>query len=222
MIRINLLAVERSKAKKARSVTISPAHRVTIGASLILITTVLGIGWWFLALRQESAQLDRDIARAEVEAQQLRSVLAQVQKFESRKAQLTQRVTLIEQLRRGQSSPVHVLDEISKSLPDRLWLTEMKQVGIDFTISGFTASLPSLSDFVANLEATKWFKRPVEILDSQVQADKADKTAGDLVRFAIKATLNDPEAPPPPASGRGSGRGAAGRGAAPAGPGAKS
>ena len=139
----------------------------------------------------------------------LRSVLAQVQKFEARKAQLTQRVTLIEQLRKGQSAPVHVLDEISRSLPDRLWLTELRQVGSDFTIMGYTASLPSLSDFVANLEATKWFKRPVEILDSQVTSDKL---AGDLVKFSIKGALNDPEAPPPlppaGAAGRGRGKGA--------------
>lgn len=205
MIRINLLAVERARTKKAR-VLIPPAHRVTIGASLILIATILGIGWWFLSLRQRSAQLDQDIAAAEAETVKLRPVLAQVQKFEARKAQLTQRVTLIEQLRRGQSAPVHVIDEISKSIPDRLWLTEIKQVGTDFTISGFAASLPSLSDFVANLEATKWFKRPVEILDSQVQSDPK---AGDLVKFSIKAALNDPEAPPMPvAAGRGAGRGA--------------
>jgi type IV pilus assembly protein PilN len=214
MIRINLLAVERKAAKKPR-VLIPAAHRVTIGASLILIATILGIGWWFLSLRQRSAQIDQDIAKAEAETIQLRSVLAQVQKFEARKAQLTQRVQLIEQLRRGQSAPVHVLDEISKSLPDRLWLSEMKQVGTDFTLSGFAASLPSLSDFVANLEATKWFKRPVEILDSQVQTDPK---AGDLVKFSIKGVLNDPEAPPPAApaaTGRGAaGRGAAGRGAA--------
>jgi type IV pilus assembly protein PilN len=218
MIRINLLAVERGKPKKQRGALISPAHRVTVGASLILIATVLGIGWWFLSIQQKSAQIDRDIARAEAETSQLRSVLQQVQKFESRKAQLTQRVTLIEQLRRGQSAPVHVIDEISKSLPDRLWLTDLKQVGGDFTLSGFAASLPSLSDFVASLESTKWFKRPVEILDSQVTEDK---TAGDIVRFSIRATLNDPDPPPvPPAAGRG--RGApTGRGAAPAGRGAK-
>jgi type IV pilus assembly protein PilN len=208
MIRINLLAVERKSEKKSRFV-ISPAQRVTIGASLILIATVLGIGWWFLSLTNQTAQLDQDIATAETEALKLRTVLAQVQKFEARKAMLTQRVTLIEQLRRGQSAPVHVLDEISKSLPDRLWLTEIKQVGGDFTISGFTASLPSLSDFVANLEATKWFKRPVEILDSQVTPDAK---AGDLVKFSIKGALNDPVAPPPlPLAGRG----AAGRGAQP-------
>lgn len=205
MIRINLLAVERARTKKSR-ILIPAAHRVTIGASVILIATILGIGWWFLSLRQRSAQLDIDIASAEAETVKLRPVLAQVQKFEARKAQLTQRVTLIEQLRRGQSAPVHVIDEISKSMPDRLWLTELRQTGSDFTMSGFAASLPSLSDFVANLEATKWFKRPVEILDSQVQSDPK---AGDLVKFSIKAALNDPEAPPPvPApAGRG-GRGA--------------
>jgi type IV pilus assembly protein PilN len=206
MIRINLLAVERAKTKKAaRSIQISPAHRVTLAASLILIATVLGIGWWFLSLRQESAQLDRDISRAEQEAVQLRSVLAQVQKFEARKAQLTQRVTLIEQLRRGQSAPVHVLDEISRSLPERLWLTEMRQVGSEFMISGYAAALPSVSDFVANLEATKWFKKPVEILDSQVTTDPK---AGDLVRFSVKGTVNDPEAPPPPPAPVPAGRGA--------------
>jgi type IV pilus assembly protein PilN len=208
VIRINLLAVERPRAKKSRGVVITPAHRVTLGASVILIATILGIGWWFLSLRQRSAQIDRDIAKAEAETVQLRSVLAQVQKFEARKAQLTQRVTLIEQLRRGQSAPVHVLDEISKSLPDRLWLTEVRQVGSDFTINGFTASLPSLSDFVASLEATKWFKRPVEILDSQVQSEAK---SGDLVKFSIKGALNDPEAPPPapptPPAGRGGRRG---------------
>ena len=191
MIRINLLAVERARAKKKARVTISPAQRVTIGASLILVATVLGIGWWFMSLRQRSAEIDVEIAAAESETLKLRSVLAQVQKFESRRAQLTQRVTLIEQLRRGQAAPVHVLDEISKSLPDRLWLVELKQQGTDFTMAGFAASMPTVADFVANLEATQWFKRPVEILDSQ---ETPDAKSTDLVKFSVKATLNDQDA----------------------------
>ena len=199
MIRINLLAVERGRAKKTR-VLIPAAHRVTIGASLILIATVLGIGWWFMQLRETSAQLDIDIANAEGETAKLRTVLAQVQKFESRKAQLTQRVTLIEQLRRGQSAPVHVLDEISKNLPERLWLNELKQSGQEFTLSGFAASMPTVADFVASLESTQWFKRPVELLDSQEQTDAK---SGERVRFSLKAVLNDPEAP-----GAAAGRGA--------------
>jgi type IV pilus assembly protein PilN len=207
MIRINLLAVERGGAtskKRAAGAGVTAAQRVTIGAALILISTVVGVGWWYWSLHTQSARLDEDIAKAEVEAQQLRSVLGQVQKFETRKATLQQRVTLIEQLRRGQTAPVHVLDEVSKALPDRLWLNSMGQHGADFTISGVTTSLTALSDFVANLEASSWFKRPVEILDSAV-----DQTPnGDLVRFTIRATTQNPEAPAPPVP--------AGRGAPPA------
>ena len=113
MIRINLLAVDRERPK--RGALIPAAHRVTIAASLILIGTGLFIAWWFWSLHQASTKVDADLARGEREMQQLRSVLAQVQKFEASKAQLQQRVTLIEQLRRGQSGPVHILDEIPKT-----------------------------------------------------------------------------------------------------------
>ena len=37
------------------------------------------------------------------------------------------------------------------------------------TIDGRCTALTSLSDFVTNLESSGWFKRPVEIVDSQVE-----------------------------------------------------
>jgi type IV pilus assembly protein PilN len=198
MIRINLLTVarDRSSKKKRGGVSVPSAHRVTIGASVVLILTVLGLGWWFWTLRQTSQRLDEQIAKAELETRQLRSVLVEVQKFETRKAQLQQRVTLIEQLRKGQAAPVRVLDEISRSVPDRLWLQDMSQTGSDFTLNGFATSMTALSDFVASIESTQRFRKPVEIIDSQVTTDAK---SGDLVKFAVKATYFDPDAPPPAA-----------------------
>lgn len=197
MIRINLLTADRQAPK--RGLNIPAAHRVTIVASVILLGTALGIGWWFWSLRQTSLGLDAAIAQAESETQQLRSVLAQVQKFEARKAQLQQRVTLIEQLRRGQSSPVHVVDELGKAVPERLWLTTLAQKGDELTISGMTTSLTGVSDFVANLEISSAFKRPVDIIDSEMSKDA--KT-GDLVKFSIKARINNPDAPAAPAAAK--------------------
>jgi type IV pilus assembly protein PilN len=196
MIRINLLAVERERTK--RRALIPAAHRVTIGASLILLATALSIGWWFWSLRQASIRVDEDIAKAEAETQQLRSVLAQVQKFETRKAQLQQRVSLIEQLRRGQAGPVHVLDELSRAIPERLWLTELSQKGDEFTITGVTTSLNGLSDFVANLESSTWFRKPVDIVDSQVETNQ--KSSTEMFRFSLKATVQNPDAPAAPAA----------------------
>ena len=205
MIRINLLAVDRGPAKKKVASGVTTAQRVTIAAALILLSTLVSVGWWYWSLHTRSTQLDADIARAEVEAQQLRSVLAQVQRYETEKARLQQRVTLIEQLRRGQTGPVHILDEVSTALPDRLWLISMAQRDKDFTLEGRTTSLSVLSDFVASLEGSAWFTRPVEILDTQV-----DQTpAGDMVRFTVRATSQNPEGPTAPVT-------PAGRGAPPA------
>jgi type IV pilus assembly protein PilN len=203
MIRINLLAVDRDRNK--RGALITPAHRITIVAGLILIGTVLVVVWGFLLLRQQSAQIDDEITKGEAQTQQLRGVLAQVQKFESRKAQLQQRVTLIEQLRRGQSGPLHVLDEISKAIPERLWLTDLVQKGDVFTLDGLTTSLTGLTDFVSNLEASAWFSKPVDIIDSQVVPN--EKT-GDMYKFSIKATFKNPAAPAAPVAGGPAGRGA--------------
>jgi Tfp pilus assembly protein PilN len=104
---------------------------------------------------------------------------------------LQQRVALIEELRKGQSGPVHLLDEVSRALPERLWLTQLQQVEGDLRIEGRATSLTALSDFVGNLESSGYFARPVEILDSQVEAQPAQVQAaggpGDVVKFTVKA-----------------------------------
>ena len=194
MIRINLLTTERKVAKAPGLMT--EARRVTLGASAVLLVTVLGLGWWFWSLHQQSQLLDIDIASAELDTRQLRAVLSKVQKFEARKAQLQQRVTLIEQLRKGQTAPVRVLDQISRSVPDRLWLANMKQADTEFTLDGYATTMTALSDFVASIEDTKWFRRPVEIIDSQLTTDA--KT-GDVVKFVVKANYVDPDMPVPAA-----------------------
>jgi hypothetical protein len=71
----------------------------------------------------------------------------------------------------------------------------MTQKGNDIVLAGMTTSLTGLSDFVANLEGSTWFKKPVDIVDSQVTTDPKN---GDIFKFSIKAVFNNPEAPPPP------------------------
>jgi Tfp pilus assembly protein PilN len=85
-------------------------------------------------------------------------------------------------------------------VPERLWLITMTQQADAFTIEGQTTSLTSLSDFISNLEASTWFKRPVEIVDSTVQPNTQ---TGDVVRFTIRANFNNQDlAPKPPVAPR--------------------
>jgi type IV pilus assembly protein PilN len=189
MIRINLLAGARKPPKR----TFEFAHKMPVLCGFVILATALFIAWSSWSIRQERERLDQDIQRAQQEAQTLRTVLQQVQEFEQRKAQLQQRVSLIEELRRDQSGPVHLLDEVSRALPDRLWLSDMRQDGDAVRLEGQTTSLTSLSDFVGNLEASGYFARPVEILDSAVQTAP---TGVDLVKFSVRAQFVMPRAEP--------------------------
>jgi len=202
MIRINLLAVERKTTSPAADL----GQRITVGCSLLLVATAVLLGWRYWSLRQESARIDADIVTATAETERLRSVLAQVAEFEKRKTQLQERVALIEELRKGQNAPVHMLDELSRAVPDRLWLTQLQQKNNELKIDGRTTSLTALSDFVGNLEASGYFARPVEILDSQVEgaSQQAQSVAGDVVKFSVKAQFAMPGGTPaPPAAGAG-------------------
>jgi type IV pilus assembly protein PilN len=193
MIRINLLAIERKPEKPS----VFAGHKVIILGTAILAAAALLMAWRFFAMRQETARLDLELRTAQQEQQRLRSVLQQVEDFEKRKQQLQQRVALIEDLRKGQGAPVRMLDEVSRALPDRLWLTEMLQDESGVRIDGRTTSLTSLSDFVGNLEGSGYFDRPVDILDSKVQSGQAD-----VVEFSVKAQFKlpgSPAAPAPPA-----------------------
>jgi len=189
MIRINLLGVERQKVKAA---AFDISQHTGVLCAVMLVLASAGTGWWFWSLRQESAKVDADTAAANREAARLKSVLNEVQQFEARTKQLQERVQLIERLRAGQSVPVQLLDHISRSLPDMLWLTDLQQEGPAVTIQGRSTTLIALSDFVGNLGNNALLVKPIEIVNSQVEPGESSKngqTTPDLISFTVRVQV---------------------------------
>jgi type IV pilus assembly protein PilN len=189
MIRINLLGVQREQPRQA--LVFGHVQRIATACALILTIAAAGIGWWYWTLQQQSAQVDADIASAQQEAARLRTVLNDVKQFEAQRAQLQQRVQLIQQLRGGQSVPVQLLDQVSRSLPDMLWLNEMNENSTSVTLSGMSTTLIAVSDFVANLGNSSLLKKPIEIVNTEVQTGQAGAgaPAAELIKFTVKAQL---------------------------------
>jgi type IV pilus assembly protein PilN len=215
MIRINLLGGERQLKKRA--VAFDAGQRLTLACSLLLVLAAGGIGYWYYSLTQRSVQVDADIAAAQQEQARLQSIMREVAEFDAQRAQLQQRVALIEQLRSGQSIPVQILDAVSKSIPDMLWLTDLEQKGNDITIQGQSTTLISLSDFVGNLGSTALLQKPIEIVDSKVETvgttGTGPGTGMDLIKFTVKAQIAPTAKAPAPGAGRAGGPATAAGGA---------
>jgi Tfp pilus assembly protein PilN len=91
---------------------------------------------------------------------------------------------------------VQLLDHVSRSVPDMLWLTEIAQDGSALTISGRSTTLIALSDFVGNLGRSPLLQKPIEIVQSQVETVSGAAAQGgpavELITFEVKAQVAAP------------------------------
>lgn len=201
MIRINLLAIDQARPATPAFSGLG-ANKVHLLGILLLLAGVAATSWRHLDLTSRQRIADEQLEQARAEERRLKAVTEELARFEQQTTLLQQRVALIEQLRKGQRSPVTLLDQVSRGLPDRLWLTSLKQTGAEVALEGRTSTLTALSDLVGNLESSGAFSLPVEIVSSEVEENKD----GDLVKFLVKANfpMGAIEAPEPstPTSGR--------------------
>ncbi len=187
MIRINLLAPERAKAKPKAGPVAGGAPGSLPSVLLLLFfvggAAALCAGLWLLKTN-ELAALDKQIAEDRQRQVKLQAIQRQVDEFQKKKATLENKVQVIERLRLAQKSPVHMLDEISKALPDYVWLTAMDEVRGGLRFQGESNSLAAVADFMAALQRSGWFPQ-VDLVNSTAQAN--------LVKFEITGTFKDPE-----------------------------
>jgi type IV pilus assembly protein PilN len=160
MIKINLLATAQPgkvKAAKAPRLEVGDLGQNVLMAGVVLLA-VLFIGWRWYDLASEASRLRREIAAAEEEKRRLQEIIKKGEDFKAKKELLQRKITLITQLKRNQSGPVHLLDEVSKQLPDFLWLDTMTESGFNIQIQGKATTYNAVSNFYNNLTGSRYFQ----------------------------------------------------------------
>jgi type IV pilus assembly protein PilN len=187
MIRINLVAPEKATKTKTRAA--GPAMPPGALQSYLLLALLVGgasvlcAGAWWLQ-SNKLRDLDTRIAADEKRMRDLQAIAQQVQQFQQKKAILENKVLVIEQLRLSQKSPVHMLDEISKALPDYVWLTTLDETRGGLKFAGQSNSLAAVADFISALQRSGWFPQ-VDLGTSQ--------EASNIVSFTLVGLFKDPE-----------------------------
>ena len=190
MIRVNLLA---SSAGAPQREWLPAEQRSAALGLLMLLVTGLGVaGWWWM-LQRDRVHTDAAITSAETELSHLKEAARLVDQASARRGELTERLALISRLRSDQKGPLSLLETVSRSLPDGLWLLDLTQKGYGVQIEGRATTLTAVTDFVEKMQNSSLFKHPVEIVTTSMEAVEE----ASLVRFAIKAeAANAPEPPP--------------------------
>ena len=162
MIRINLLTEARAAAAKKRGPALPTGAKLN---NLLLIgglaLGLIYIGTMFLVLSSKRRHLDEEIGKAREEVARLKSIIDEVKGYEDKKRSLEEKIALINSLKTNQKGPVRLMDEISKALPDLVWLTEMTMQGDQVTLKGKTLSPNAVATYLENLKKSQYFAEPV-------------------------------------------------------------
>ena len=166
MIKINLVREGRAvrgagaapvaTAVTAAGPTASNINNVIILA-LLLLGALIGGGYWFLQKR-ELAQQKEIVRQRTDEAQKLESIIKEVEDYQKRKDNLQQRIDLINQLKQNQKGPVRIMDQISRDLPDLVWLDRMDISGGRISLNGRGLNPNAIALFVENIKNDPYFE----------------------------------------------------------------
>ncbi len=188
MIRINLLPVREKKKKESTRKTVS-VMILSLGLAAVILV------FFHLSLSSQVRQVESQISAYNEEIKRLKIDTKDVDKFKAEKEDLQRRLNIIYTLQRAKMGPVRVLDELTVSLPGKLWLTSLKEKGGKMEIKGIAFDNQDIAKFMTNLEKSGVIKN-VELVVSQQLEKKELK----LKEFTLTCQVNYASLPGGPTS----------------------
>jgi len=117
---------------------------------------------WTEAQNEKNALLKKEIVKLDAQ-------IADIQDLENRKQRLVARMEIIERLQRKRPEIVHLFDEMVKTVPEGVYLTQIKQTGNKLEIRGVAQSSTRVSTFMRNIDSSVWMDNPVLMVVESAQ-----------------------------------------------------
>ena len=182
MIRINLLPVRAAQKKEKLRSQLSIFF-------LCLILVLIGCGAAYYQKTTVIAAVEDEIADLTAKNNDLKKKIGQVKDFEKKKADLEQKLAVLKSLKDGKSGPVHLLDELSTALPEKLWLTKFSENSGSISLSGIADNEKTVAAFMKNLDSSPYYKN-IELTVTE-QAKVGDSK---MQKFTLSCNVETPAA----------------------------
>ena len=182
MILINLLP-HRELARKQRRESFYVA--LALAAVLGLVVSGLWYLWYQAELSTQTTKNDFLIA----ENQRLDKQIADIKTLKAEIAALRARQQAVEDLQADRNQPVSLLNEMSKQMPDGVYLTAVRQDNQTLTLQGVAQSNERVSEVLRNLSnRSPWVTKPelVEIVASTMTLGREQRR---VANFTMRASL---------------------------------
>jgi len=163
MIKINLVAEAPAAAvtKRKRTEFSLGAKQgdVILLIAIALACLVVGTRWYLLTdHRNDLQEIER---QRRVERDELLPYIERVELLEARREALRHKIEVINELKQNQIGPVRIMDEVSRALPELVWLTKLGLKGTSITLTGTAMDENPVANYYSNLDASPFFEEPI-------------------------------------------------------------
>ena len=177
MIKINLLGDDGGRDSSA----------VMWLGGFVLSMVVLGVS--FFLLHQGASQ---NVADATLEVEGLKNQLEQIQRttkevrdLEKKRKELHEKLAVIAKLKKSKLGPVRILDDLNTSIPERSWLTGLKESNGLLRIDGFALDNQTIATFMKDLEKSEYYLS-VDLDESKTKA----KSGINIKSFVLQSKIS--------------------------------
>ena len=169
MAQINLLPWREELRKEQ-----TKAFLTMTGLALMLTASII-----VLIHMNISRMIDHQTGRNNIlqnEIKQLDVQLLKIKGLEDTKEKLLSRMEIIQSLQQKRPQIVHLFDEIVKTIPEGLHITEIKQTTNNITINGVAESNGRVSAYMRNIDASEWMTKPkLQVIESTRKDGRGSK-----------------------------------------------
>jgi type IV pilus assembly protein PilN len=164
MIKINLVGERKRPAAPGPSQLKGIQEGANVGLwaliGLVLAGVLITLGHLYI-VNGKVQDMKAQVAAAEEEVKELEPYIKEVEEFKAKKAELERKVQVINQLKTNQRGPVQIMDQVSRALPELLWLTKLEATATTITISGEAFNTNAVANFIENLDRVPEFQEPI-------------------------------------------------------------
>ena len=153
MPRINLLPWREQERKVRRREFMVALGGAAFAAVIFVLGGKLLYSSWIDSQNAKNNLLKKEIVKLDAQ-------IADIQDLENRKQRLVARMEIIEKLQRKRPEIVHLFDELVKTVPEGIYLTQIKETGKKLEMKGVAQSSTRVSTFMRNIDSSSWMDNP--------------------------------------------------------------
>ena len=177
----------------------------TTAAVACVAIVLIGCGFLFMRQRSASTSIVERLDSATADSTRLSDLRSLGDSLVARRQEINDRLFLVQQLDGGRFTWPHILDELSRSLPEYAWLTSIKRLSpppaLRIEIRGIAAAPLIITEFIQRLNSSAFIDN-VQIRTTALQEIEGLAAQG----FTLEIAYTQPAAAapdPPPDAGAG-------------------